>query len=206
MPLRSVVTLRISRQRGSPLESFDVVRNYSSSVLGRSISGHQETQLEESLVRDASISTFLQQQSIVNATFRPDRAPSPEAGSPVVRENIAFGKAATLNFPAVTSKSCAAPASAANLVDSQKHLMPASAALTAPLEHSQSSTWAELQREQLHRATRCCCELLQLASHHVRQIDSLRALNEQVHRELKEAKARHLISCAMNVVTTHPTV
>ena len=52
------MNLGVSRDLGAPVQLFDVQRNYSSSVLGRSISEHQEVQLEHSLVRNASSSLF----------------------------------------------------------------------------------------------------------------------------------------------------
>jgi hypothetical protein len=203
MSLRSVVNLRISRQPGSALESFDIVRNYSPSVLGLHISGHQETLLEESLVRDASTSFFLQQPSTMSATFRSDSAPSHEIVRPVVRENNALNKGAAATTTAVTSMSSAAPVMLATLADSQKHLMPVSPASIAPSEYSRSSIWGQLQRDQLQHATRVCCELLQLASHHVRQIQSLKALCEQQQRELQEAKVRDLMSSALSSVSSN---
>ena len=201
---RSIVNLRISRQRGGPVESFDVVRNYSSSVLGHKVSGHQETQLEESLVRDASISLFLQQQQpTVSATFCSDSALSSEIVRRVVQESIASEKAATA--PVVAPRTSAALAIVPSFTGSKKNSVPVSPSFNATLQQSQSNSWCELQREQLQRATRCCGELLQLASHNGRQIHALKALCEQRQQELQESKACRLISCAMHIFTTYPT-
>jgi hypothetical protein len=193
MSFRSIVNLRISRQRGGPVESFDVVRNYSSSVLGHKVSGHQETQLEESLVRDASISFLSQKQPTVSAPICSDSALSSEIVRHVVQESIASEKAATA--PVVVPRTSAAPATVPSFTGSKKFSVPVSPSFNAILQQSQSNSWCELQREQLQRATRCCGELLQLASHNVRQIHALKALCEQRQQELQESKARPLISC-----------
>ena len=155
-------------------------------------------------MRDASISLFLQQQQqpTFSATFCSDSALSSEIVRHVVQE-IASEKAATA--PVVVPRTSAAPAIVPSFTGSKKNSVPVSPSFNATLQQSQSNSWCELQREQLQRATRCCGELLQLASHNGRQIHALKALCEQRQQELQESKASQLISCAMHIFTTYPT-
>jgi hypothetical protein len=189
-PFRSKVNLSICRERGAPLESFDVQRNYSSSVLGHSISENQELHLEHLLVRDASSSLDLQrQQAVVNAAFRSHSATSSVSVPLLVPANKAAGATA----PIAATVLSPAPAVSDMVAESKKKTspdVPLLPAFVSPLKQWQDNLWSELKNEQLQRATRCCSELLQRALCNSRQIDALQALCERQQRELRQAKAR----------------
>jgi hypothetical protein len=181
------VNLGVSRDLGAPVQLFDVQRNYSSSVLGRSISEHQEVQLEHCLVRNASSSLFSQLDTSAHASALA-LPPSPIT--------LPHNKSSLSSTAALSS-----PAQVLIVPEIKKH--PAAASLaphaadvpsTKPSPHG---SWSELKEEQLQRATRCCCELLQLHAHRSRQIDALEALcrqqqqqQQQQQRALEAAKVR----------------
>ncbi len=191
-PFRSIVNLSICRERGAPLESFDIQRNYSSSILGHSISENQELHLEHRLVRDASSSLVLQQQADVNAAFRSHPARSAVSVPSLVLANTGSYTAAGVTAPITTTVISPAPAVSDTVAESRKNSFPdlPLPAVILPLKQSQDNLWSDLKNEQLQRATRCCSELLQRASYNYRQIDALKALCEQQQRDLREAKAR----------------
>jgi hypothetical protein len=180
------VNLGVSRDLGAPVQLFDVQRNYSSSVLGRSISEHQEVQLEHSLVRNASSSLFSQLETSAHASALA-LPPSPIT---LPHNKSSVKAAAALSSTAALSS----PAQVLIVPEIKKH--PAAASLAphaadiASMKPSPHSSWSELKEEQLQRATRCCCELLQLHAHRSRQIDALEALCRQQQRELEAAKVR----------------
>jgi hypothetical protein len=147
IPRRSIVSLGISRERGGALESFEVERNYNSSILGHTISEHQEMHLQHNLVRDASSS--LVSHTTVSSALHSHSARSPAAAPFLVRGNAAPHTAA-----AVTASSSASQVTD-TAVESQKQFSPALSAFVAPSKRLQDS-WSELKNEQLQRATRCC--------------------------------------------------
>ncbi len=197
------MNLGVCRALGAPVQSFDVQRNYSSSVLGRSISEHQEVQLEHNLVRNASSSLFSQLETPVHAAALA-RPPSPPHTLPHNKSSVKAS--AALSSTAALSS----PAQAAVLIVPEIKKYPAAASL-APhaadihiMKPPPDSSWSELKQEQLQRATRCCCELLQLQvgavlpdsvleltslqAHRSRQVDALKALCRQQQRELEAVK------------------
>ena len=137
----------ISRERGGALESFEVERNYNSSILGHNISEHQEMHLQHNLVRHAS--SLLVSHASVGSALPSHSARSPAAAPLLVRANTAPYTAA-----AVTASSLASEVTV-TAVESQKQFSPALSAFVAPSKRLQDS-WSELKNEQLQRATRCC--------------------------------------------------
>lgn len=143
------MNLGVSCDLGAPVQLFDVQRNYSSSVLGRNISEHQEIQLEHSLVRNASSSLFSQLETPAHAAAL--TRPAPASPLTLTDKKSSVKAAAALGPPPAALSS---PAQAAVLIVPEIKKYPAAASLAphaaaSPVKPSPDSSWTELKQEQV---------------------------------------------------------